>query len=216
MTGKDLPSLDDVVAAAMRGEQYKIKRHADGSLELEADGEEDHRLMKDALEQIGLIDHAQLLRDLSEAKARMAAASAAAAPAPTANPHPKIPAIAVGKAASQWLAEIKSASRPKTHKIKTTAVEGFAKHYGEKNPLKDAGRIDVGNWIQALRAGGLQTPTIVNGQLSPRFLRLGEGSGLLPAFRQGRQPRSRADRLRDAREARQARQARVRVQGVYR
>ncbi|KRE90075.1 hypothetical protein ASG87_18900 [Frateuria sp. Soil773] len=63
---------------------------------------------------------------------------------------------------TQWLAEIKSSTRPKTFKIKTTAVEGFARHYGEKSSLKDAGRIDVGNWVQALRAGGLQTPTIVN------------------------------------------------------
>ncbi|KRE89663.1 hypothetical protein ASG87_04930 [Frateuria sp. Soil773] len=92
---------------------------------------------------------------------------------------------------TQWLAEIKSSTRPKTFKIKATAVEGFARHYGEKSSLKDAGRIDVGNWVQALRAGGLQTPTIVNKCSYLRgFFDWAKARGYYPPFAKDENPAS--------------------------
>jgi integrase len=145
------------ILGAKRREDYKLVRRPDGSIEMDANGEEDHGFAMDALERIGRLDQEPYYQGLMRS-----AQAGNASSAPTPDPASKIPVIQIGKAVSQWLAEIKSSTRPKTFKIKTTAVEGFARHYGEKSSLKDAGRLDVGNWVQALRAGGLETPTIVN------------------------------------------------------
>ncbi len=112
----------------------------------------------------------------------------------------------IGKVVTQWLADIKSGTKPKTFSIKTTAVENFARHYGEKNPLKDAGRIDVGNWVQSLRASGLQTPTIVNKCSYLRgFFDWAKARGYYPSFAKDDNPaagqvvfRTREKRLRRA------------------
>jgi len=143
------PSIEDVLSAAKR--EYRLVRGADGSIEVEATGAEDHARAMEALqriEQIGLTSHEPAFQQPLAANAKAANAS----------PDAKIPVLAINKAASQWLAEIRPSTKRKTLIIKAAAVEGFAKHYGEKKPLAEAGRLDVGQWIQALRAGGLQTP----------------------------------------------------------
>ncbi|MEY2115316.1 MULTISPECIES: DUF6538 domain-containing protein [Rhodanobacter] len=149
-----VPSVEEIARAIALG--YKVIRHLDGRVEIEANGKTDHGFAMDAVDHIGRLDQEPYHQEFMQA-ARVAASSA-----PTPDPASKIPSVAIGKAVALWLAEIKPSTKAKTFKIKTTAVEGFAKHYGEKNPLKDAGRIDVGAWVMALRAGKLETPTIVN------------------------------------------------------
>jgi integrase len=178
-----LLSADEIARAIALG--YKLIRHPDGTVELEANGKADHGFAMEAVDHIGRLDQEPYYQEL------MRSARAAASSAPTPDPASKIPVIAIGKAVTQWLAEIKSSTRPKTFKIKTTAVEGFAKHYGEKSSLKDAGRIDVGNWVQALRAGGLQTPTIVNKCSYLRgFFDWAKARGYYPPFAKDENPAS--------------------------
>ncbi|RDS78735.1 hypothetical protein DWU98_21355 [Dyella monticola] len=147
-----VPTVSTILKAK-RHEGYKLIRHPDGTVELEANGKADHGFAMEAVDHIGRLDKEPYYQEFVQA-------TRVTASAPTPGPASKIPVIAIGKAVTQWLAEIKSSTRPKTFKIKTTAVEGFARHYGEKGLLKDAGRIDVGNWVQALRAGGLETPSV--------------------------------------------------------
>jgi len=155
-----LPSVDEIARAIALG--YRVLVKPDGTVEIEASGKADHGFAMSAVDRIGVLAKEPYYQEFIRAEAQriidQAQASSVALPAPASN----IPNIAIGKAVTQWLAEIKSSTRPKTFKIKTTAVEGFAKHYGEKNALKDAQRIDVGNWVMALRASKLETPTIVN------------------------------------------------------
>ena len=181
-----VPTVSTILKAKRR-EDYKLVRRPDGSIELEANGEEDHGFAMDALERIGPLDQEPYYQELMRVAKK--AESQRVLPAP--DPASKIPVIQIGKAVTQWLAEIKSSTRPKTFKIKTTAVEGFAKHYGERSSLKDAGRIDVGNWIQALRAGGLQTPTIVNKCSYLRgFFDWAKARGYYPSFAKDENPAS--------------------------
>jgi integrase len=178
-------SLPAVVQAARLGIIYKVIRHPDGTVEVEANGKADHGFAMDALERIGPLDQEPYYQELM--RVAQAAESQRVLPAP--DPASKIPVIQIGKAVTQWLAEIKSSTRPKTFKIKTTAVEGFAKHYGEKSSLKDAGRIDVGNWVMALRAGKLETPTIVNKLSYLRgFFDWAKARGYYPPFAKDENP----------------------------
>ncbi|MDR3445442.1 DUF6538 domain-containing protein [Dyella sp.] len=176
VTRDGVPSVDQIARAIALG--YKVIRHPDGTVEIEANGKADHTLAMDALERIGPLDqepyYQELMRVAQAAESQRSLAS---------DPASKIPAVPIGKLVSQWLAEIKPSTKTKTFKIKTTAVEGFAKHYGEKNSLKDAGRIDVGNWVMALRASKLETPTIVNKLSYLRgFFDWSKARGYYPSF----------------------------------
>lgn len=178
-----VPTITQILKAK-RLEDYKLIRHPDGTVELEVSGEDDHALAMDALERIGPLDqepyYQELLRAAQAAESQRVLAS---------DPASKIPAVPIGKLVSQWLAEIKPSTKTKTFKIKTTAVEGFAKHYGEKNPLRDAGRIDVGNWVMALRASKLETPTIVNKLSYLRgFFDWSKARGYYPPFSRDENP----------------------------
>lgn len=164
------PLLEEVLPVASVGKDYRVIQHPDGRVEIEANGKADHALAKDMVASIGplmkeafVIQHAQ--------------------PAPIASPDSKIPALPIGKVIRQWLADIKPSTKTKTFSIKTTAVEGFARHFGEKKPLKEVTRIDIGQWVLALRASGLQTPTIANkcGYLRG-FLDWAKGKGYYPPF----------------------------------
>lgn len=101
----------------------------------------------------------------------------------TAAPVSTIPTYPIGKVVAQWLADIEPNTLRKTLTIKAAAVEGFAKHYGEKSPLHEAGWLDVGRWVEALRASGFQTPTIANktGYLRGVF-DWAKARGLYPSF----------------------------------
>jgi hypothetical protein len=142
-----IPTVDEIAKAIAMG--YRVIVRPDGTVEIEANGKEDHELLMDAVEHIGPLNKEPYYLEYIKAEAQRLVDQAQASSAKAlANPSTSsIPSIAIGKAVTQWLAEIKSSTKTKTFKIKTTAVEGFAKHYGEKNALKDAQRIDVGNWV---------------------------------------------------------------------
>lgn len=85
--------------------------------------------------------------------------------APVSPPAPEVPRghrVPTKKAIVAWLAAIKADTLPKTHMIKRAAVESFMTHYGSNRPISEAIREDVSAWVQALRAGGLATPTLAN------------------------------------------------------
>lgn len=196
MAGKK--DVADIIAALKReGRHYRLIRKPDGSIEVEAKGKEDHAHAMEAVEKIGTFANEPYVQQLMREAAQQAIATQhtaapstpASAPAAkqTAFPSPAslagIPALPIGKVVTEWLSDIKSGTVPKTLSIKRTAVEGFASHYGEKNPLRDAGRIDVGQWVMALRNGGLTTPTIVNKCSYLRgFFDWAKGKGYYPKF----------------------------------
>jgi integrase len=108
----------------------------------------------------------------------------------TSDPRPqaKIP-MPIGRGTSMWLAEIGFETLPKTLTIKTAAVKGFAEHFGRTRPLAEATREDVGAWVQALRANGLQTPTLVNKTSYLRgFFSWAAQKGYYPMFRKDENP----------------------------
>ncbi|MBE1161113.1 DUF6538 domain-containing protein [Dyella acidiphila] len=183
-----IPTVDEIAKAIALG--YRVIVKPDGTVEIEANGKEDHDFAMDAVDHIGPLVKEPFHQEAIKAEAQRIVLQAQAASAKTlANPSSSIPSIAIGKAVTQWLAEIKSSTKTKTFKIKTTAVEGFAKHYGEKNALKDAQRIDVGNWVQALRASKLETPTIVNKLSYLRgFFDWAKARGYYPPFSKDENP----------------------------
>lgn len=156
VSDKDGPIADDVANSPGRKIPYKLIRHPDGTVEVEAKGPADHKLAMNAAERIGIMalepSIQQAMRDTAEREARAREEAA----------KPTVPVLPIAKVVTQWLADIKSSTLPKTLSIKAAAVEGFARHYGEKKSLHEAGRLDVGRWVEALRASGLSTPTIVN------------------------------------------------------
>jgi integrase len=170
------PSVATAVESAKDSEGYTLLIKPDGTFQLQAEPGPDHVDAMDAVSKIGPM--------LSEPYIQKIMAEAAARPAvPTAAPASRIPIYPIGKVVAQWLADIKPNTLRKTLTIKAAAVEGFAKHYGEKNPLAEAGRLDVGRWVEALRASGLQTPTISNkcGYLRG-FFDWAKARGLYPSF----------------------------------
>ncbi|MBB3228783.1 integrase [Luteibacter sp. Sphag1AF] len=184
MAKDGIPTVSEITQRKTR-DRYRVIRRPDGTVEIEANGEEDHGFAMDALDRIGPLDQESYYQDFMRAAQ---VASAASSSTPSAS---NIPSIAIGKAVVQWLAEIKSSTKTKTKtfKIKTTAVEGFARHYGEMNPLKDAQRIDVGNWVMALRSSKLETPTIVNKLSYLRgFFDWAKARGYYPAFAKDENP----------------------------
>jgi integrase len=177
VSGKEKPSVQDIVRSGAGHTDYRLIRRPDGTIEIEANGKADHALAMNAAERIGdmLKEPAmqQAIRDNAAREAGKGEGEAKTA----------VPALPIGKAVMQWLAGIKSTTLPKTLTIKAAAVEGFARHYGEKKPLADAGRIEVGHWVEALRASGLQTPTIVNKLSYLRgFFDWAKARGYYPAF----------------------------------
>lgn len=79
--------------------------------------------------------------------------------------EPRMPGSAlrltIAQAAKKWEGTLAD-HKPKTRTIKIAAITSFANHVGKAKVLDDCGRVDVGNWVDALRAGGLATPTLVN------------------------------------------------------
>lgn len=151
-----IPTISEITQGKGH-KRYRVIRHPNGTVGVEASGGEDHQFAMDALERIGPLSKEPYFEEFMRATQAVEVQRSLAS-----DPASKIPAIQMRKAVSQWLTEIKSSTKTKTFKIKTTAVEGFARHYGEKKPVKDAGRVDVGNWVMALRASKLEPPTIVN------------------------------------------------------
>lgn len=88
--------------------------------------------------------------------------AAAVSPAPVAGPVVPSRPRAIGLAADAWLKSIEAETLRKTVTIKSAAVMSFARHVGMKKMLHELQREDVHSWVEALRASGLQTPTLVN------------------------------------------------------
>jgi hypothetical protein len=182
---KDVAEI--VAGLTGEGRDDRLIRKPDGSIEVEAKGKEDHAHAMEAVEKIGTLANEPYVQQLMREAAQQAIANqhapalSAPAPAPapsqTVFPSPKsmsgIPALPIGKVVTECLSDVKSGTVPKTLYITRTAVEGFSSHYGEKNSLRDAGRIDVGQWVMALCNGGLTTPTIVNKCSYLRFFLIG-------------------------------------------
>jgi integrase len=141
------PTLDEVVAGAQVGRRYELE--LPNGVKLKTDGTQaEHDRAMEALDRIGVLSKEPALRAMT-------------APQPTPS-TPSVPPLAIGKAVTQWLLAIKAETIPKTLSIKSTAVNGFASYYGEKKLLGEVGRVDVGQWVEALRISGLSTPTLTN------------------------------------------------------
>lgn len=172
----DKTDVQKLIRSAKQGKDFTLevgpdgfKLTTDGS---EGDNEAGQKALTSALERIG---------DM-----RFMSPPYLGEPAPKA---PAGPSVGIGKAVALWLAEIKTTTKTKTLSIKATAVDGFAKHYGEQSPLADVGRLDVGKWVQALRASNLATPTLVNKLSYLRgFLTWAKARGYIPAFPDGENP----------------------------
>lgn len=143
---------------APSGEGYTLIMRPDGTVEMKVEGGRAGTRSKNGVDRIGsLMVESYVQRLVTEAVARLLEKPAAKPEAATG-----IPVLPIGKVVTRWLADIASSTLPKTLKIKAAAVEGFARHHGEKRPLIEARRLEVGRWIEVLRAKGLATPTIVN------------------------------------------------------
>lgn len=152
------PSPGPVPTTALSSEGYTLIMRPDGTVEMKVEGGRAGTRSKNGVDRIGsLMVESYVQRLVTEAVARLVEKPAAKPEAATG-----IPVLPIGKAVTRWLADIASSTLPKTLKIKAAAVEGFARHHGEKRPLTEAGRLEVGRWIEVLRAKGLATPTIVN------------------------------------------------------
>lgn len=149
----DKPTLDASIQALKKRRVYEIEFPNGAKLKTDGSQAEHDRAMQalTEIERIGLLS--------KEPYVQQQRAQAVASPTSSSS---FVSATPIGKAVTQWLAEIKPTTKPKTLTIKAAAVESFAKLYGVRKPLSEAGRIDVGQWVQALRASGLETPTIVN------------------------------------------------------
>ena len=153
---------------------YVCEVRADGSMRLEATDDADHARMMAALKEAKETpawlaqtpppstspDVAGLAGAMEKLGASLAQSLAAPASAPVvaAPSRPR----AIGLAADQWLKSIEAETIRKTLTIKSAAIMGFARHVGMKKPMHEVLREDVHAWVEALRASGLQTPTLVN------------------------------------------------------
>lgn len=162
---------------------YACEIRADGSMRFEAKGEADHARMMAALKEakeiparlakmpppplptsaspdveglVGVIE--ALSASLTQSLSAHAAPASPAAPVVAAPSRPR----AIGLVADRWLKSIEAETLRKTLTIKSAAIMGFARHVGMKKPMHEVQREDVHAWVEALRASGLQTPTLVN------------------------------------------------------
>jgi integrase len=179
---------------------YSYQLLPDGSMKLEAEDEADHARLMEALREAkkptavptpepprpALVStphpDTKALAGMMEAfntSLVQARAGAAASAGPVVPARPR----EIGKAAEQWLRSIKADTIPKTLIIKTAAVMGFVRHVGSKKMMHEVQREDVHAWVEALRASGLQTPTLVNKTSYLRgFFTWAASSGCFPRF----------------------------------
>ena len=215
---KEPPSKDEPEANAPRKRatlrtgpgnepvDYAYEICADGSMRLEATDDADHARLMEALREAKkpaaslppapprptpvATPHpdTKALAGMMEAfntSLVQARAGAAAWAGPVVPARPR----EIGKAADQWLRSIKADTIPKTLIIKTAAVMGFARHVGSKKMMHEVQREDVHAWVEALRASGLQTPTLVNKTSYLRgFFAWAVSSGCYPKFAKDENP----------------------------
>lgn len=185
---------------------YACEIRVDGSMRFEATDQADHERLMEALReakkpapsltpkpprqapvQSPHPDTQALagMMDAFNASLVHARASAAVSVGPIVPTRPR----EIGKAADQWLRSIKADTLPKTLIIKTAAVMGFVRHVGSKRMMHEVQREDVHAWVEALRASGLQTPTLVNKTSYLRgFFTWAVSSGCYPKFPKDENP----------------------------
>lgn len=191
---------DDAVAAMMRNineaapggvSTWKVNGPGGWSVETTTGTREDHEQAR------------EVAKELFKNRAELAQAAPVSSPV---EPKPRGPSISelvkvpikAGVAAEAFLKSIApgkdkqgqaTGTLLKTHSIKATAVNGFVSHFGARNPLDAVGRYQIGAWVDALRASGLATPTIVN-KLSylGGFLAWAAARDHYPAFKKEENP----------------------------
>ncbi|UPG88341.1 site-specific integrase [Luteibacter aegosomaticola] len=195
MSGKKW-DVDELAALLnRRGINYKLKVGADGSIELETKDAADHIEAMEAIDRIGDMRKEVMvqawMRDGWSPNAPTPTApkpvSHPSAPIPQATPVSASPQAALpeavmplGKATTQWLADIKKDTVPKTLVSKRLALEDFARSVGESTPVHECTRVPIGAWVSELRARDLATPTIVNRLSYVRgFLAWAKGKGFI-------------------------------------
>jgi integrase len=185
---------------------YSYQLLPDGSMKLEAEDEADHARLMEALREAkkptASLPPAQprptrvatphpdtkALAGMMEAF-NTSLVQARAGAAPSAGPVVPARPREIGKAADQWLRSITADTIPKTLIIKTAAVMGFVRHVGSKKMMHEVQREDVHAWVEALRASGLQTPTLVNKTSYLRgFFNWAVSSGCFPKFAKDENP----------------------------
>jgi integrase len=163
-----------------QGTHYRLVTKPDGTIEVEANGPEDHALAKEMVESIGDMRKEAIVQQWMREQGYSMdspppAAPAQNAPSPAPVPPPASPAPAptsapvapqaverIDRAIDGWLVDIASGTIPKTLVIKRLAITEFGKFFGMKRSVHDATRVEIGRWVSHLRAQELATPTIVN------------------------------------------------------
>lgn len=156
------------------GRHYRLIHKPDGTIEVEAQGTEDHALAKEMVASIGdmykeaVVQH-WMKQGFDPLAPPTPLSPAPSAPTSRASAAPATPQAAVpeavmplGKAVTQWLADIKKDTVPKTLVSKRLALQDFARAAGETTPVHECTRVPIGSWVSELRARELATPTIVN------------------------------------------------------
>ncbi len=147
----------DVVFSTMRGSPVARKTRGD-----EATASFDYHIRLPD----GLVISAQGEEDHARALEMMRLAVAAPAnTGPAQSSHDRgnasVSGIDLAEAARKWVLTLEGVTKPKTLRIKRTAVDGFARWRG-KRPLSDITRTDISEWMASLRNNGCATPTLAN------------------------------------------------------
>ncbi|TPG05350.1 integrase [Rhodanobacter glycinis] len=159
-----IPAVDDIVKSAKKAKPYKIIRSPDGTVQIEANGDKDHGHAMEAWDRVQVESIGPVWREsfVQQLPANIESSNSKVSTPSSALRGGGVPPLAIGRAAVQWLANIKPDTLPKTFSIKSAAVNGFVAFYGDKKPLGEVSRVDVGRWVEAMKKSGLSTPTLVN------------------------------------------------------
>ncbi|PMQ02659.1 Tyrosine recombinase XerC [Dyella sp. AD56] len=178
---------------------YACKINPDGSASIEANGPEDHARAMEALAEMAKTMPAFLQREIPKANPEpegglrsvleaLGASLQQSLSMQTPSPAPPRPR-AIGKSADAWLKSIEADTLKKTLIIKAAAINGFARHVGINKMLHEVQREDVHAWVEALRASGLQTPTLINKTSYLRgFFNWAVSAGAYPKFPKDENP----------------------------
>ena len=185
---------------------YGCEIRPDGSMRFEASDEADHERLIEAIREAKkppawLIQAPSALhatqasapdmQSLAGAMETLGASLAQSFSTSATSSMPPAPARprAIGKAADAWLKSIEADTLKKTLIIKAAAINGFAQHVGIKTMLHEVQREDVHAWVEALRASGLQTPTLINKTSYLRgFFNWAVSAGAYPKFPKDENP----------------------------
>lgn len=143
--GSNKPGKRTMVLRTGSGQEvvnYCMQMDPNGAISIQADGPEDHARAMEAMNKFVIPAFLRRQERLLD-------------------PPPSRPR-AIGVAADRWLKSIEADTLKKTLIIKAAAINGFAQYVNAKRMLHEVGREDVAAWVEALRASGLQTPTLIN------------------------------------------------------